>query len=88
LSNLPEERGAPERRRETARRCTGCGRLGEFAEGWRSGAKRDDDRKETPALVQYEELSESEKAHDRENAIATLKTIIALGGCVEAPRTR
>lgn len=56
-----------------------------MAEGWRYGAKRDDEKKETPALVPYEKLTESEKEYDRENAIETLKTIVALGGRIEAP---
>ena len=54
-------------------------------EGWRYGPQRSDDRKETPALVPYEELPESEREYDRQNAIETLKTIIALGGTVEPP---
>jgi len=54
-----------------------------MAEGWRSN--RGDEKKETAALVPYEELSESEEEYDRANAIKTLKTIIALGGRIEAP---
>jgi class 3 adenylate cyclase/tetratricopeptide (TPR) repeat protein len=54
-------------------------------EGWRYGPRRDDDKKETPMMVPYEKLSESEKQYDRDNAIEALKTIIALGGRVEAP---
>jgi class 3 adenylate cyclase/tetratricopeptide (TPR) repeat protein len=53
-------------------------------EGWRYGPRRDDEKKETPMLVPYENLSESEKQYDRDNAIGALKTIIALGGRVEA----
>jgi hypothetical protein len=53
-------------------------------EGWRYGPKRDDDKKQTPVLVPYEQLSEREE-YDRENAVETLKTIIALGGRVELP---
>jgi class 3 adenylate cyclase/tetratricopeptide (TPR) repeat protein len=54
-------------------------------EGWRYGPRRDDEKKETPMLVPYENLPESEKQYDRDNAIEALKTIIALGGHVEAP---
>jgi len=59
-----------------------------MAEGWRYGPKRNDEKKETPALVPYEELSDSEKEYDRDNAIETLKTIIALGGRIDAPPRR
>ena len=54
-------------------------------EGWRYGPRRDDEKKETPVLVPYDELPESEKQYDRDNAVGALKTIIALGGRVEAP---
>ena len=54
-------------------------------EGWRYGPKRDDVKKETPVLVPYEQLPDSEKQYDRDNARETLKTIITLGGKVEAP---
>jgi RyR domain len=47
-------------------------------EGWRYGPQRNDDKKETPVLVPYEELPESEREYDRQNAIQTLKAIIAL----------
>src|SRR3954462_3068705 len=49
-----------------------------MAEGWRYGPMRDEARMETPNLVPYEELADSEKQYDRENAIETLKTAIAL----------
>ena len=55
-------------------------------EGWTYGPKRDDEKKETPVLVPYEDLSESEKEYDRDNAVQTIKTIIALGGRVEPPQ--
>ena len=54
-------------------------------EGWRYGPRRDDVKKETPVLAPYDELPDSEKQYDRDNAVETLKTIIALGGRVEAP---
>jgi hypothetical protein len=50
-----------------------------FTEGWRFGPKRDDTLKETPDLVPYEELTESEQQYDRDTALETLKVIIALG---------
>ena len=50
-----------------------------IAEGWRYGRKRDDDHKEHPDLVPYEQLSESEKGYDRKTVVEVLKAIIALG---------
>ena len=48
-------------------------------DGWKYGEKRDDARKETPCLVAYEELSESEKQYDRNTALETLRLITKLG---------
>jgi hypothetical protein len=50
-----------------------------MAEGWRYGPERNDERKEHPCLVPYNELSESEKEYDRKTAIETLKAIGLLG---------
>ena len=50
-----------------------------IAEGWRYGPKRDDDKKEHPDLVRYEDLSESEKDYDRKTVVEALKAIIGLG---------
>ncbi len=52
-------------------------------EGWRYGPKRDDEKKEHPGIVPYEELSESEKEYDRNTAKHTLKTIFLLGYKIE-----
>lgn len=52
---------------------------GRMAEGWKYGEKRDDEKKETPCLVEYSELSETEKEYDRNTALQTLKLIVALG---------
>ena len=57
-----------------------CGRI---AQGWTYGEKRDDDKKTTPCLVPYGELSEEEKEYDRVTAVETIKLIIALGYTVE-----
>lgn len=38
-------------------------------QGWAYGEKRDDDKKETPCLVPYEELPESEKDYDRNTTV-------------------
>ena len=50
-----------------------------LADGWRWGPERNDERKEHPCLISYEELPESEKDFDRAIAIETLKMIVALG---------
>lgn len=52
-------------------------------EGWKFGLQRDDNRKEHPGLVPYEELSESEKQYDRNTALGMLKMLLALGYRIE-----
>ena len=54
-----------------------------LADGWRWGPRRDDERKEHPNLVPYEELSEEDKDYDRRTAMETIKTILALGYRIE-----
>ncbi len=56
---------------------------GRIADGWTYGAKRDDQKKTTPCLVPYAQLSEEEKEYDRVTALQTLKLIIALGYKIE-----
>ena len=50
-----------------------------LAEGWKYEAERNDERKEHPCLVPYNELPESEKEYDRNTAMQTLKVITLLG---------
>lgn len=50
-----------------------------IAEGWTYGPVRDDAKCETPCLVPYEDLPESEKDYDRNTALETLKLIVSLG---------
>lgn len=57
--------------------------IGRIADGWTYGETRDDDKKTTPCLVPYSELSDSEKEFDRVTAIQTLKTIVAWGYKIE-----
>lgn len=57
--------------------------VGRLADGWTYGEKRDDEKKTTPCLVPYSELSESEKEYDRNTAMETLKLIVALGYKIE-----
>ncbi|MBE6760803.1 MAG: Ryanodine receptor Ryr [Ruminococcaceae bacterium] len=52
-------------------------------DGWSYGELRDDDKKTTPCLVPYSELTEIEKEYDRITAIETLKLIVALGYKIE-----
>ena len=48
-------------------------------EGWKFGEHRDDAKKETPDLVEYSRLPESEKEYDRAMALDTLKLIKQMG---------
>jgi hypothetical protein len=48
-------------------------------EGWTYGPQRNDEKKEHPDLVPYEELSDEEKEYDRMTAVETLKLITLLG---------
>lgn len=52
---------------------------GRIAEGWKYGIKRDDDKKEHPTLVAYEQLSESEKEYDRQTVKATIGWLLENG---------
>ncbi len=49
------------------------------SEGWTWGTKRDDSKLETPDMVPYAQLPESEKQYDRLMAEDTLKLLTALG---------
>lgn len=53
------------------------------SEGWTYGLKRDDAKLETPDMVPYSKLSESEKQYDRIMAEETLKLLITLGYKIE-----
>ena len=53
--------------------------VGRLEQGWTYGLVRDDTNRETPCLVSYSELPESEKEYDRNTAIETLKLIIKMG---------
>ena len=53
------------------------------SEGWTFGPKRDDSKLETPDMVPYAQLPESEKQYDRLMAEDTLKLLIALGYKIE-----
>ena len=51
---------------------------GRIADGWIYGPVRDDNKKETPCLVPYDDLPEREKDFDRNTAMGTLKLILNL----------
>ena len=53
------------------------------SEGWTFGPKRDDSKLETPDMVSYAQLPESEKQYDRIMAEDTLKLMTALGYKIE-----
>lgn len=53
--------------------------VGRIEQGWTYGSVRDNAKKETPCLVPYNELPESEKEYDRNTAMETLKLIIKMG---------
>lgn len=52
---------------------------GRIEQGWTYGDTRNDEKKQTPCLVPYRELPESEKQYDRNTALETLKLIVRLG---------
>jgi len=56
---------------------------GRISEGWRYGEKRNDKKKTTPCLVEYDELPDSEKEYDRNTAAETIKCILKLGYKIE-----
>lgn len=53
------------------------------SEGWTYGPKRDDARLETPDMVPYAQLEDSERQYDRLMADDTLKLLVALGYKIE-----
>lgn len=55
-------------------------------EGWTYGPERDDALKQTPCLVPYDQLEESEKDYDRNTAIGTLKLILKSGYVIKRRR--
>src|SRR5208282_3864404 len=56
-----------------------------IAQGWRYGPRRDDQQKEHPDLVPYEQLSESERQYDRQTAMESIKALLAMGYTMQAP---
>lgn len=50
-----------------------------IADGWSYGPERDDEKRQHPCLVPYEELPEREKDYDRATSAETLRLILSLG---------
>ena len=50
-----------------------------ISEGWSYGPQGSALKKETPGLVPYEQLPDSEKEYDRKTAMETIKVIQAFG---------
>ena len=50
-----------------------------ISQGWSYGSERNDELKQHPCLIPYEDLPEVEKDYDRNTAIGTLKLITYLG---------
>lgn len=58
---------------------------GRLNDGWTWGPERDDAKRTHPCLVPYEELSEEERAYDRETALQTIRVLLALGYRIMPP---
>lgn len=56
---------------------------GRIAEGWTYGPVRNDELKQHPCLVPYNELPDSEKEYDRVTSMETLKAIQKLGWIIK-----
>lgn len=52
---------------------------GRIAQGWTHGPVRNDELKQTPCLVPYEELTEEERDYDRNTSQETLRFLIKQG---------
>ncbi len=54
-----------------------------ISQGWSYGTERNDELKQHPCLVPYEQLPEEEKVYDRNTALGTLKLIVSMGFNIE-----
>jgi len=52
---------------------------GRIEQGWTYGTERNDKLKQTPCLVSYDELPESEKEFDRATALETIQVLEEFG---------
>lgn len=78
---LPEE--LDELREAIAENAHDTWALERQSEGWTYGLKRDDSKLETPDMLPYAQLPESEKQYDRLMAEDTLRLLTALGYRIE-----
>ena len=83
LDNIILPKGIEELREAIAKNVHDRWALERQSEGWTYGYKRDDSKLETPDMVPYTQLSESEKQYDRIMAEDTIKLLIALGYKIE-----
>ena len=56
-----------------------------LSDGWRWGPARDDEKREHPCLVAYDDLPEREKEYDRRTALETVRLMLALGYRIVSP---
>jgi len=55
-------------------------------QGWAYGPKRDDEAKQHPCLLPYDQLPDDEKEFDRKTAAETIKAILSLGYGITEPQ--
>lgn len=55
------------------------------ADGWSYGPVRNDEKKQHPCMVPYDELPEREKDYDRSTSLETLKFILKSGFSIIGP---
>lgn len=55
------------------------------ADGWSYGPVRNDEKKQHPCMVPYDELPEREKDYDRSTSLETLKFILKSGFSIVGP---
>lgn len=79
LSGIELEDDLDELREAIAENAHEVWALGRKKEGWSYGPKRDDQLKQTPDMVPYSQLPDSEKQYDRDMAINTIKLLKKLG---------
>lgn len=83
LKNVELPRGFDELREAIAENAHDRWALERQSEEWTYGPKRDDSKLETPDMVPYAQLPESEKEYDRIMAEDTLRFLTALGYKIE-----
>ena len=79
LKHMDLPKGFEELREAIAENAHDMWALERQSEGWTFGPKRDDSKLETPDMIPYAQLPESEKQYDRLMAEDTLKLLTALG---------